>query len=250
MLGIGLALALTLVLTGCMVLPTEGTMLVSDVNQLKLDVKRLKEQAQDTNKMQASWQESSRETEKAHFEQLRDRLIEVSLSLEKLEKEVALLRQAQAGQAPSSAGGPVRAEGDFRSTMVTTGGLTVSAKDLFRSATELLVREKYEEAMGQFRSLIQQFPDSDLADDALFGVGECLHAMDKPGDAIEAYLSIAKRYPASDRLADANYRAAMCAKQQGDRSRAAALLEEIVVKYPAYEEMGRVKDALAELRTQ
>jgi tol-pal system protein YbgF len=253
-LHIGLVLALggglMLAPISCTVLPTEGTSMVSDVNQIKLDMKHLDQQMRDLNRTQASWQDVSKETEKAHFEQLRDRLADMKRRIEGLQKEVAYLRQGQTGvelvppATPSvpAGGGVVR-----RSSPVTTSGLTVNAKDLFRSATELLVKEKYPQALEQFKTLAQQFPDSDLAGDALFGVGECLQNLGKNAEAIDTYLSIAKRYPASERVPDATFRAALCAKQMGDRAKAVSLLQEIVVKYPNYEEMTRVKDALTEL---
>ncbi len=57
--------------------------------------------------------------------------------------------------------------------------------------------EFYLDAINAFKSLINDCPDSDLADDALFNIGLCYYHLKQFSKAIESYQNILKEYPDS-----------------------------------------------------
>ena len=65
----------------------------------------------------------------------------------------------------------------------------------FTKAFELAKDKFYIDAVHQFQSLIKEFPDSDLADDALYNVGLCYYEMCQFEKAIEVLEEMIEKYP-------------------------------------------------------
>src|SRR5262245_18580449 len=57
-----------------------------------------------------------------------------------------------------------------------------------------------ETALSRFRSIVAEYPDHALADDAQFGVGECYFQMGKFEEAIAEYRKVADQFPFGDQV--------------------------------------------------
>ena len=65
----------------------------------------------------------------------------------------------------------------------------------FTKAFQLAHDKFYLDAINQFNALIDEFPDSDLADDALLNVGLCYYAMNQFDKSLETLKYLIQHYP-------------------------------------------------------
>jgi tetratricopeptide (TPR) repeat protein len=65
----------------------------------------------------------------------------------------------------------------------------------FTKALQQARDEFYLDAIGEFRKLIEEFPSSELADDAYFNIGLCYFNMNQFGEAIDMYRTVIEQYP-------------------------------------------------------
>ena len=69
------------------------------------------------------------------------------------------------------------------------------ALDQFQQAVQLTTQNLVSEAATAFRTVVDRWPDDDLADDALYNVGACYLAMNQFGHAAETFREVIQRYP-------------------------------------------------------
>ena len=69
--------------------------------------------------------------------------------------------------------------------------------DFFVNALESVKEEFYLEAINKFKTLIKEFPESELCDDAEFNIGLCYFNMIQFGKAIESFEKVIYTYPDS-----------------------------------------------------
>lgn len=65
----------------------------------------------------------------------------------------------------------------------------------FTEGLQQAQQEFYLDAINKFNILIDEFPDSDLADDALFNIGLCYFKMKQLEQAIETFNQVIINYP-------------------------------------------------------
>jgi tol-pal system protein YbgF len=110
----------------------------------------------------------------------------------------------------------------------------------------------YDKAVERFRTFLQQYPQSEYADNALFWLGECYLKQGDQERAILAFEDVTKRYPKGNKVADALYRQGVALLEMGkqtgqeDAYRPAAkdVFERILRDYPDSE---RVPEARRQL---
>jgi tol-pal system protein YbgF len=87
-------------------------------------------------------------------------------------------------------------------------------------------------ARAAFNDLLTQYPTSDLAPDAQFGVAEAFAASGSAVEADSVYALVADKYPASERAPTAIYKRAVALKVAGQTRQARLLLQQVIDKYP------------------
>ncbi len=132
------------------------------------------------------------------------------------------------GESVASASGDGRPE--------PTGALTSESSSpervLYDRATQSYQQGKYDVARKEFQEFATKYPKSELADNALFSVGECYFAEKKYQDAIEVYQQVLDRYPKGDRIPHALLKQGTAFQQMGDHTAARILYERLLEKYP------------------
>jgi tol-pal system protein YbgF len=103
-------------------------------------------------------------------------------------------------------------------------------------------------ALNAFRDFVQQYPNHELAPDALYFMGEVLVQQEKNEEALDAFDRILELHPAAARVPDALYRKALLLIEEGDRDEARALLQRVVESYPASMAAAPARAVLRELR--
>lgn len=128
----------------------------------------------------------------------------------------------------------------------TTGG-SQEEQQLFRDATAQYSKGEFEQALRGFQDLLDQYPNSRLADDAQYMIGESYYGMKEYVDAVTEYDQVIKRYPDSDRIPGARLKKAFSLTALGKKGQAVVELQQIVQRYPSSKEAQIARQRLAEL---
>ena len=108
--------------------------------------------------------------------------------------------------------------------------------ELYEYALGLYRQGKYNEAQQTFRSFLDQYPESDRADNAHFWIGEAHMALGEYEQAILAYQNVIKDYPKGNKVANAMLRQAVAFLEIDDKTSARLLLKKIVKEHPGTNE--------------
>ncbi len=93
----------------------------------------------------------------------------------------------------------------------------------------------------------QQFPDSPLADNALYWIGECRFSQKRFDEAIDAFNEVILTYPDGDKIAAAYLKKGISYMELGKKDEALAAFKLLVAKYPLQEEAKIAQDKIKEL---
>jgi len=102
----------------------------------------------------------------------------------------------------------------------------------YDSALALYNEKQYSEAMSGFKGFLEQYPKSDLADNAQFWIGECLMNQSQYEEAIVAYQEVIEKYAKGNKVPNAMLRQAIAFLEINDKKASKALLNQLIKKYP------------------
>lgn len=91
---------------------------------------------------------------------------------------------------------------------------------------------KYKEASWGFSAFVQKYPDSQLAPNAQYWLGNAFYAQRDCKKAIDAQAVVTTKYADSPKAADAWLAIATCQQDQGNAAAAKRSLESLLAKYP------------------
>ncbi|WKW12516.1 tetratricopeptide repeat protein [Pseudogemmatithrix spongiicola] len=103
---------------------------------------------------------------------------------------------------------------------------------LYQMGQDQLRRGSISAARAVFAQLLDRYPDSDLAPQALYGVAETWADEGNGRAADSVYALVVERYPRSDQAPNALYKRASAARATGQTQQANALYRQIVAQYP------------------
>ncbi len=187
---------------------------------------------------------------------LKDSMADVSSRLERMDAKITDLKnQLQVIQNPPAAPGPNGPGTSPASAPSGTPGTPLgqnagppagmSANDSYTAAVRDLQTGKTELAYTEFAQYLQYFPNTELAANAQYYLGEIsFNRGDYPG-AIKAFDAVLERYPDNPKTPDAHYMKAMALLKSNQRNRAAGEFRLLVQNYPHTED---ARKALAQLR--
>lgn len=114
------------------------------------------------------------------------------------------------------------------------GSGAVTPLQLLKNAWSQLDGGRYGTARAAFEEFLRQFPTSDSAPDAIYGIAQTHEYEGKLPSADSAYQLVAEKYPASEKAPVALYKRAMMASRGGptQAARARSLFQQLVDKYP------------------
>ena len=124
---------------------------------------------------------------------------------------------------------------------------TMSPQEAYSVAYNDYLKGNYDLAVDSFKLYRQQFPDSPLADNALYWIGECRYSQRKYEEAIDAFDDLIMTYPQGDKAAAAHLKKGLSFIELGRKPEALAALKLLVAKYPLEEEARIAQDKIREL---
>jgi tol-pal system protein YbgF len=115
-------------------------------------------------------------------------------------------------------------------------GQTIEESEQYNYAYSLYRDEEYEQASEVFKGFLNDYPDSELADNAQFWIGECLMAQEQYEQAILAYNDVIKKYPEGNKVPNAMWRQAIAFLEINDNTSSKLLLNKIIKQFPDSDE--------------
>lgn len=102
----------------------------------------------------------------------------------------------------------------------------------YRQAIMLFGRGRHEDARRTFESVYEADPSGDLADNALFWMGEIYFAAKDYSNAVRFYQRVVSDYSTQNKAPDALFKIAMAQERTGDLALARRTLEQVIQRYP------------------
>jgi len=194
----------------------------------------------------------------AQYQDMLRKIDQLSLDLQRVAAGLAAAREAGAAPAGSGPGAPAKppAEGAPPGTAqnppqaaapAVPPAVNISPEEAYRMAYNDYLKGNYDLAVESFRLYRQQFPDSPLADNALYWIGECYFSMKRFGEAIDTFNTLILTYPKGDKVAAAYLKKGISFMEIGKKDEALAVFKLLVTKYPLQDETKIAQDKIKEL---
>jgi tol-pal system protein YbgF len=102
----------------------------------------------------------------------------------------------------------------------------------YRNALALFGKNSYAEARRAFEEVYEADPSGDLADNAIFWIGETYFAARDWTNAMRFYKRVIAEYPDQNKAPDALFKIALALEKTGDLALARKTFQEVIEKYP------------------
>jgi tol-pal system protein YbgF len=174
---------------------------------------------------------------------LADNLEEVKARLGKVNQQLAEMQNTLQSLDSKIAGGtPAPAAGG-----APPSGPPPSADLLYSNGLRDLAGGKYDLARQEFLDYLKYYPDTDLASNAQFYLGEIDYTQKQYKEAIGEYDKVLQNYPKSFKLAAARLKKGMALVELGQKAGAIREFREVVRRFPGTDESRRASAKLREL---
>ncbi len=107
---------------------------------------------------------------------------------------------------------------------------------LYNTAYLDFTRGKYDVAVGEFRRYLASFPQSEVADNAQYWIGECFYSLGTLDSAEAAFRQLITAYPQGNKAPAAEYKLGLVYLGQNRRPEAVNQLRKVVKEYPGTNE--------------
>jgi len=125
-----------------------------------------------------------------------------------------------------------------------TKKVSPEARLLYETAYLNYVKGKYTEAVEGFKSFIKIAPESALAENALYWIGESYAGLGKRQDAVDTFKELIAKYPVSARRPTALYKMGIIYEEAKDLKTARAFFEQLIKEFPNSNEAVLAKNRL------
>ncbi|HEY6139497.1 MAG TPA: tol-pal system protein YbgF [Thermoanaerobaculia bacterium] len=179
----------------------------------------------------------------AKLNELQTQLTELLERLDVLNARIAKMESSSGGQAlmpvpPSPTPMPVPvpplAQGQARVPVLPGTSATKQADiaDSYRNALMLFGRGKHAESRAAFEHVFETDPTGELADNALYWIGETYFAAGDYSNAMRYYTRVTKEFADQNKAPDAMFKMGLTYVKTGDLAMARRTFEECIAKYP------------------
>jgi tol-pal system protein YbgF len=142
-------------------------------------------------------------------------------------------------QAPPGGGGGAEAGGGG-------AGSASGPKPLYDAAYQDLSRGNTELALMGFHDLLEQYPTSELADNAQYWIGESYYSKADYKQALEEFRKVPANYPTGDKVPAALLKIGYCQQNLGHHNDARDAFQELIRRFPSSEEARLAKGKLSD----
>jgi tol-pal system protein YbgF len=171
-----------------------------------------------------------------NLEEVKARLGKVNQQLAEMQNTLQSLDSKMAGGTPPPAAGGA-----------PPSGSPPSADLLYSNGLRDLAGGKYDLARQEFLDYLKYYPDTDLASNAQFYLGEINYTQKQYKEAVGEYDKVLQNYPKSFKLAAARLKKGMALTELGQKAGAIREFREVVRRFPGTDESRRASAKLREL---
>ncbi|MBM3899866.1 MAG: tetratricopeptide repeat protein [Gemmatimonadetes bacterium] len=169
------------------------------------------------------------------LQNVRAQLIAIQELTGQSQRRIQELRADLESDAIEKSTAPIAGAPIGRDTARAPAPATPGPAQLYQMGQDQLRRGSGASARSAFSALLAQYPRSDLAADALYGMAEAFTAEGNAAAADSAYGQVVARYSNSDRAPTALYKRATALRVAGKGDSARELYRQIIQRYPRSE---------------
>lgn len=187
------------------------------------------------------------------LQQLRDQIESLQANLEATNQRLEVLSNELAASrerlsAPAGATDPAAAPLAAGATgTAATAPRASEPAQLYGAAYEDYLRGNFDLAIQGFTEYTRRYPGTDLADNALYWVGECHYSKRQFKEAIASFTDLLNTYKTSDKAAAALLKKGLAFLELQDRSQAVINLQYVLYEHPGSKEAELARAKLASL---
>jgi tol-pal system protein YbgF len=182
----------------------------------------------------------SRENLLLNMQFLKEELNEIKNSLNKLNDRYLAMGATGAGNVAGAA------ESVPDAARAGESPLTQDPSSMYYAAYSDYIKENFDLAIEGFRQFIRQFPQSGLADNSLYWIGECYYAKKKYADAIATFNELLGKYKDGDKAPAALLKKGYALLEMGRQSEGISILKELISRFPLSEESSLAQQKIKE----
>lgn len=182
---------------------------------------------------------------------LKDSLSDLSARLERMDAKITDLKnQIQIMQSPPPAPGAATGQGTAGATAQPGSGVPPQGMSADRSYTDALrdfQTGKADLAYNEFQQYLTYFPNTELAANAQYYIGEIAYNRGDYTGAVQAFDAVLERYPENPKTPDAHWMKGMALLKSRQVNRAVQEFRALVAKYPHTDDARKAQEQLREL---
>ncbi len=175
---------------------------------------------------------------------VREELSEIKRSIGSLQNQLLVL--------PGSSAGSVAGQPAEDTEMIEPGAgekpVPESIESIYYTAYSDYIKQDYGLAVSGFSQFIEKYPESSLADNALYWIGECYFAQRKFEEAVSHFSRLITLYSNGDKVADATLKKGFSMIEMGRQTEGISVLKELISKFPLSEEASLAQQKLNEIK--
>lgn len=126
---------------------------------------------------------------------------------------------------------------------------TPGESEVYDNAVNLILKEKkYDEAIPEFQSFLEQYPQSQYAPNAHYWLGQLLFNKRDWGNAEQHFQQVVQFYPDSSKRPDSILKLGVIAQRRSNIAKATQLFEQVISEYPDASEKRLAETRLRNLK--
>lgn len=214
---------------------------VSEIQSLQAEVQQLSGQVDENRRLVEQTVErdtTEQDVMKARLEGLEQRVAEMETELQRIRRHVGLKKAAVPEREPTEKDRPEAEPLEEKGTAISP------EKSLYEESLSEYKAGNYLKAIEGFKTFIDRYPDSDLADNSQFWIGECHMSRGQFEKAILAYQEVIQKYGKGNKVPNAMLRQAMAFDELDDKTSTKLLLQKVVKQYPDSSEADIAREKL------
>jgi tol-pal system protein YbgF len=119
----------------------------------------------------------------------------------------------------------------------------------YEKVKALFDQGNFKAARNGFTAFLSEYPNSDLAPNARYWLGETYYRENDYQKAIEAYNQVELQYPRSEKVPDAIFKKGLAYLELKDKERAESAFRQVITLYPKSPQAGKASDRLSKLKS-
>ncbi len=126
-------------------------------------------------------------------------------------------------------------------------GPAADPQALYNGAYNDYLKGNYDLALREFQEYLENFPTTDLADNATYWIGECYYRQRRFRQAVDQFDDVLEKFPRSDKVVAATLKKGYAQLELGERSQGVVQLRHVIRQYPNSDEANLARQRLREI---